>query len=121
MKFPDDTGVSPSKKAELLARLSRLHIVLANIEEQAVKGSGPGGQKMNKTMSGVLLRYQHEGVPFVIKWTRERQHSLNRFLALRELCDQVEERFSPDTSKRLQERERIRKQKDRNRRRNASD
>ena len=55
----------------------------------------------------------------MVKWQRERQHALNRFLALRELCDEVEVRVSPGTSERLQELARRRKQKDRVRRRNA--
>lgn len=117
MKFPDDAPVTPQKKHELRERLVRLGVSLGEISEQAVKGTGPGGQKVNKTQSGVLLRYDLAGELLVIKWTRERHHSLNRFLALRELCDEVEERVSPQTSARLAEIERARKQKDRARRR----
>ena len=58
MKFPDEANVSADKKAGLRERLVRFGIDLAAVEEQAVKGSGPGGQKMNKTSSGVLLRYR---------------------------------------------------------------
>ena len=43
-----------------------------------------------------------------------------RFLALRELVDQVEERVSPATSKRLKDAEKKRKQKARRRRRSKS-
>jgi len=120
VKFPDDAPVTPQKKDELRARLQRLAIDLAAIDEQAVKGGGPGGQKVNKTSSGVLLRYSHPGpapAPLVIKWTRERQRALNRFLALRELVDEVELRVSPETSARLAEHEKIRRQKQRRRRR----
>jgi protein subunit release factor B len=117
MKFPHDAPVTPVKKAELHERLLRLGVVLERIDEQAVKGTGPGGQKVNKTQSGVLLRYTLADELLVIKWTRERHHALNRFLALRELCDEVEVRVSPKTSARLAEIERARKQKDRTRRR----
>ena len=117
MKFPEDAPVTPEKRAALRRRLETLRIELSAIDEQAVKGSGPGGQKMNKTSSGVLLRYQLGDAQIVVKWQRERQHSLNRFLALRELCDEVEVRVSPGTSARLQEEARRRKQKDRSRRR----
>lgn len=117
MKFPDDAPVTPQKKQELRERLVRLGVNLGAISEQAVKGTGPGGQKVNKTQSGVLLRYVLAGELLVIKWTRERHHSLNRFLALRELCDEIEERVSPQTSARRAEIERARKQKDRTRRR----
>jgi len=117
MKFPQDAPVTPVKKTELRARLLRLGVVLEAIDEQAVKGTGPGGQKVNKTQSGVLLRYALADELLVIKWTRERHHALNRFLALRELCDEVEVRVSPKTSARLADIERARKQKDRTRRR----
>jgi protein subunit release factor B len=120
MKFPDDAPVTSPKKAELRERLLRLGIELAAVDEQAVKGTGPGGQKVNKTQSGVLLRYVLGEELLVIKWTRERQHSLNRFLALRELCDEVEVRVSPQTSARLAEIDRARKQKDRARRRHMA-
>lgn len=117
MKFPDDAPVTPPKKLELRERLVRLGVVLGDIVEQAVKGTGPGGQKVNKTQSGVLLRYTLGDELLVIKWTRERHHALNRFLALRELGEEVELRISPQTSARRAEIERARKQKDRTRRR----
>jgi protein subunit release factor B len=120
MKFPDEANVSADKKAQLKERLLRLGIDLPAVEEKAVKGTGPGGQKVNKTSSGVLLRYRLGEELLVIKWTRERQHSLNRFLALRELCDEIEARISPETSARVREIARIRKQKDRVRRRATS-
>lgn len=117
MKFPEDAPVTPAKREALRQRLATLNIDLAAVDEQAVKGSGPGGQKKNKTQSGVLLRYSLVDELLVVKWQRERQHSLNRYLALRELCDEVEVRVSPATSERLREAERRSKQKDRSRRR----
>lgn len=117
MRFPADAPVTPAKLESLRAQLARVHIALDKIDEQAVKGSGPGGQKVNKTASGVLLRYELNGETLVVKWTRERSHALNRFLALRELADEIELRVSPETSGRLNEIARIRKQKDRRRRR----
>lgn len=120
MKFPDDAPVSSDKRTALRERLLRLGIDLAAIDEQAVKGSGPGGQKKNKTASGVLLRYPLGETLIVVKWQRERQHALNRFLALRELCEEVEARISPETSPRLLAAARARKQKDRARRRAAT-
>ena len=58
MNFPSDTPVTPAKLAALRCRLARLGIALDRVDEQAVRCSGPGGQKANKTSSGVLLRYQ---------------------------------------------------------------
>lgn len=106
-----------AKLDALRQRIARLGVALERVDEQAVKAGGPGGQKVNKTASGVLLRYDLNGELLVVKWTRERQHALNRFLALRELVDEIELRVSPQTSERLKEQARIRKQKDRARRR----
>ena len=117
MRFPEDAPVTVVKRDELKARIARLGIDLALVDEQAIRGSGPGGQKVNKTSSGVLLRYTVREELIVVKWSRERHRSLNRFLALREMVDEVEERISPETSERLREIARIRKQKDRTRRR----
>src|SRR5437867_3809638 len=110
MKFPSDAPITPAKLDALRARIGRLNIALDRVDERAVKGSGPGGQKVNKTSSGVLLRYELPLTPspspaggegsttLVVKWTRERSRSLNRFLALRELVDEVEVHVSPETS-----------------------
>ncbi len=117
MRFPDDAPIGPAKREKLRARLGALGLDLAAVDEQAIRSSGPGGQKVNKTSSGVLLRYRLAEELLVVKWTRERQRSLNRFLALRELADEVELRVSPGTSERLREIERIRRRKDRTRRR----
>ena len=115
MRFPSDSPVTKKKLDELKERVARLKVDLNAVEEKVVKGGGPGGQKVNKTASGVQLRYEPHGI--TVKWTRERSRALNRFLALRELVDEVEAIVSPATSARLKDRARIRKQKDRRRRR----
>lgn len=117
MRFPSDAPVTPAKLESLRAQLARLNIPLDRIDEQAVKAGGPGGQKVNKTASGILLRYDLNGKLIVVKWTRERSHALNRFLALRELADEIELRVSPATSEKLKAIAKIRKQKDRRSRR----
>ena len=117
MKFPDDAPVTLEKRDGLKARIAQLGIDLARVDEQAIRGTGPGGQKVNKTSSGVLLRYTVQGELIVVKWARDRHRSLNRFLALREMVDEVEVRISPQTSARLHEIAKIRKQKDRAKRR----
>lgn len=109
MKFPTDAPVTPKKKAELLERIARLQVDLKVIEESFVRGSGPGGQKVNKTSSTVVLRYPP--LELVVRCSRERSQAINRFLALRELVDEIELRVSPETSERLKERDRIRRRK----------
>ena len=95
--------------------LYRLAIDLENVEEAFIRSGGPGGQKVNKTSSGVALRYQPLGI--MVKWTRERSQALNRFLALRELAAEAEAIVSPGTSPRAKEQAKVKKQKDRRRRR----
>jgi protein subunit release factor B len=115
VNFPSDAPVTPAKLEALRAQLVRLKVDLAQVDEDFVRTGGPGGQKRNKTESGVQLRYAP--LELVVKWARERSRALNRFLALRELADEIELRVSPETSPRLREQARIRKQKDRRRRR----
>lgn len=117
MNLNDLFPVSPAKVEALTAKLARLGIDLKNVEEQFTRGGGKGGQKVNKTSNAVILRYPPLGL--VVKVHRERQRSLNRFLALRELVDRIEVIVSPGTSVRLKEWERLRKQKDRRRRRSG--
>lgn len=110
-KFP----VSQGKIDELLRRIQGLGVDVKAIEEQFARGGGKGGQKINKTASAVILKYPP--LDLLVKAQRERQRSLNRFLALRELVDQIEMKISPGTSRRLKEMEKIRKQKARRARR----
>jgi len=115
MRFPSDSPVTRAKLDTLRERVERLGIDLNKIEENFIRAGGPGGQKVNKTSVGVQLKYPPHDI--IVKWTRERSRALNRFLALRELVDEVEVIVSPETSERLREQKRIRKQKDRRRRR----
>ncbi|OGR52916.1 MAG: hypothetical protein A2049_06685 [Elusimicrobia bacterium GWA2_62_23] len=101
--------MTPAKVAALRERIARLGVDLRLIDEQFTRGGGKGGQKINKTSNAVLLRYPALGL--VVRCQRERKRSLNRFLALRELVDEIEARISPETSERLAEIERIRRRK----------
>ncbi len=109
MKFPNDTPVTEKKKNQLRARIEDLKIDLAKVTEGFVRSSGPGGQKVNKTSSRVMLHYEPLGI--VVKWSTGRSRAMNRFFALRELVDEIEIRIRPETSKRLKEQERERQRK----------
>lgn len=111
MNFPELSDITPQKTEALRARIARLGVDLRQVEEQFVRGGGKGGQKINKTANAVLLKYPPLGL--VVRCQRERKRSLNRFLALRELVDEIEIRVSPETSERLKEIERIRRRKSR--------
>ncbi|HLY08050.1 MAG TPA: peptide chain release factor-like protein [Planctomycetota bacterium] len=115
MNLTEGFDVSPGKVALLLARVAALGIDPLVIDEQFVRGGGPGGSKINKTSNCVLLRYPPLGL--VVRCQRDRRRNVNRFLALRELVDQIEMRMAPAQSKRLQEMERKRRSKARSGRR----
>ncbi len=108
-------NVRPEKETQLLARMARLGIRESDLVEQFVKGSGAGGQKINKTSSCVYLLHRPSGIE--IKCQRERSQTMNRFLARRELCDRLEQKYLGAQSAKRQEVERIRRQKRRRSRR----
>ncbi|MFN0116977.1 MAG: peptide chain release factor family protein [Elusimicrobiota bacterium] len=115
MNLNELSVVSEGKRLALLEKIKTLKINPSDIEESFVRGSGKGGQKINKTASAVMLVYKPLGI--IVKMQRERERSVNRFLALRELVDEIELKISPETSPRLKEQNRIRRQKDRRHRR----
>ena len=115
MRFPADAPITPAKLDALRQRIEHLKVDMEQVEEQFIRAGGPGGQKTNKTSSGVRLSYPP--LELQVKWTRERSRALNRFLALRELVDEIELRVAPGESQRLKDRERKRKQKARRKRR----
>ena len=115
MNLNENFPVTPQKLAALKERILHLKINLNQVREQFIRGSGKGGQKINKTNNCVVLSYP--ALAISVRNQESRQRSLNRFLALRALVDKIEMLLSPETSQKLKEIERIRKQKDRARRR----
>lgn len=109
MNLGERFDVSPAKVAQLRARIARLGIDLALVEESFARGDGKGGQKINKTANCVRLRYPPLGL--AVRVQRDRRRTVNRFLALRGLVDEIELRVSPGTSERLREYERLRRRK----------
>lgn len=107
--------VRPSKEQDLAARLARLGVREEDLDERFIRGSGHGGQKINKTSSCVVLRHRPSGVE--VRCQAERSQALNRFLARRDLCAKLEERRDGAASARRQAQEKIRRQKRRRSRR----
>lgn len=107
--------ISAEKNDQLVERMARLGVREGDLVEKFVKGSGSGGQKINKTSSCVYLMHKPTG--FEVKCQRERSQALNRFLARRELCDKLEQKVLGVQSARQQEAEKIRRQKRRRSRR----
>lgn len=80
--------VSPEKQTALEERMAALGITEDSLLEKFVRGSGAGGQKINKTSNCVFLKHVPTGV--AIKCQIDRSREMNRFLARRELCEQLE-------------------------------
>ena len=81
-------SVSIEKENALKARMEKLGIRESDLEESFVRSSGPGGQKVNKTSTCVLLVHVPTGIK--VKAQTARSQVLNRFLARRILADRIE-------------------------------
>jgi len=107
--------VSTEKLTDLEQRMLALGITADTLVEKFVRGSGSGGQKINKTSSCVFLKHLPSGM--TIKCQADRSREMNRFLARRELCEGLEAIRDGKESERVQEIEKIRRQKRRRSRR----
>lgn len=74
--------------APLRARFVSLGVKPEEIEERFVRGTGAGGQKINKTSSTVWLRHAPSGVE--VRCQSERSQTTNRLLAWQELAGRLE-------------------------------
>lgn len=101
-------GVSMEKGNQLVVRMERLGIRESDLEESFIRGSGSGGQKINKTSSTVVIVHKPSGIE--VRCQRERSQAMNRFFARRDLCDRMEEKTLGEASKRQQAIEKIRRQ-----------
>jgi peptide chain release factor len=81
-------SVSPEKEKALKKRMEDLNVQECDFRETFIRSSGPGGQKVNKTSSCVLLVHLPTGL--AVKCQQERSQALNRFLARRLLLDRIE-------------------------------
>lgn len=102
--------VTPQKLHELAERMRALGIRDADLEEKFVRGSGKGGQKVNKTNNCVCLTHLPSGI--VVKCHREREREINRFLARRALCDEYDHRVNGAPSAYEKELQRARRRHD---------
>ena len=107
--------IGQDKREALKRRMVSLGILEDDLIERFIRGTGHGGQKINKTSSCVYLQHQPSGIE--IKCQAQRSREMNRFLARREICDRIEEIEKGRHSKRQQQIEKIRRQKRRKSRR----
>uniref|UniRef100_UPI00404A11F4 peptide chain release factor family protein n=1 Tax=Cephaloticoccus sp. TaxID=1985742 RepID=UPI00404A11F4 len=69
-------------------RMITLGLRVEDVDERFVKGTGAGGQKINKTSSTVWLRHRPSGVE--VRCQAGRSQAANREQAWGELCDKLE-------------------------------
>ena len=100
---------TPEKISSLERRMVTLGIEPSDLLEKFVRGSGAGGQKINKTSNCVFLKHLPSGI--AIKCQMERSREMNRFLARRELCDQMDAIANGKASSKSQAIEKLRRQK----------
>ncbi len=105
MSFPIDLPSPTLKLAEELGMKPE------DIEEQFTRGTGKGGQKMNKTSSTVWLKHLPSGIE--VKVQRHREQSKNRLSAWKLLILKVEEKVRGKESKHAQAIFKFKKQKQR--------
>ncbi|MAT46984.1 MAG: peptide chain release factor-like protein [Verrucomicrobiaceae bacterium] len=107
--------IGQDKRAALKRRMVDLGVLEDDLIERFIRGTGHGGQKINKTSSCVYLQHQPSGIE--IKCQAQRSREMNRFIARRELCERLEELAQGRKSERQQRIEKIRRQKRRRSRR----
>ena len=107
--------ISPETVDKIKARMALASVFEEDLEESFILGSGPGGQKVNKTASTVRLYHAPSGI--MVKCGLNRSREMNRWLARRELAEKILERTNAAASSRRQEVEKIRRQKRRRSRR----
>ncbi len=96
-------------EAPLRARFVSLGVRPEEVEERFVRGTGAGGQKINKTSSTVWLQHRPTGVE--VRCQRERNQTVNRRLAWTELADKLEWRRQEAANQARAARELARRQK----------
>lgn len=96
----------------LRKRMLKLGIREEELEESFIRGTGAGGQKINKTSSTVVLVHVPTGIE--VRCQRERSQSVNRLVARIELCDKLEAKLK---AAKLEVRSAVEKKKRQNRKR----
>ena len=103
--------IRPSKWDSLHQEMEKYQVFEDDLVEKFILGSGPGGQKINKTHSCVYIKHLPTG--FEVKCQKTRSREQNRFHARRELIEKIKEQIYHEETKRKKEVDKIRKQKKR--------
>lgn len=95
--------------AKTLLKARQLKVFPEDIEEKFIRGSGAGGQKINKTNSCVWLRHLPTG--FEVKVQEHRERAANRKTAYRMLINKIEDKVLGAKSERMKKVFKLQKQK----------
>ena len=108
-------ALRPETIQRIQSRMALAELADADIEETFVRGSGSGGQKINKTSSCVQLKHLLTGT--IVRCQETRSREANRWLAREMLAERLLEARESELSERRQAAEKIRRQKRRRSRR----
>lgn len=98
-------------KPDTLKKAKELNIKPEDIEEQFVRGSGHGGQKVNKTSSTVRLKHLPTGIE--VRCQKHREREKNRMSGYKLLINKIEELVRGEESEKAKKIHKLRKQKQR--------
>ena len=82
--------VSTGKVNALLARMAKLGVFEADLEESFIRSGGKGGQNVNKVSTAVRL--SHAPTKSEIKCSTHRTQGMNRYAARVLLCEKLEQK-----------------------------
>ena len=108
-------ALRPETIQRIQSRMAAAGLADADVEESFVRGSGSGGQKINKTSSCVQLKHVPTGT--IVRCQETRSREANRWLAREMLAERLLQARESALSARRQEEEKIRRQKRRRSRR----
>ena len=92
---------------DITIRLTKLGAPPSTIVEKFIQGSGPGGQKINKTSSCVYLKHLPTGIE--VKCQGDRSRDSNRQLARAELIRKLESLYRKAADEKKDAREKTRR------------
>lgn len=101
--------------SEVLKKAAKLKVLGEDVEEKFIRGSGAGGQKINRTANCVWLKHLPTGIE--VKCQRHRERERNRVLAYKLLVRKIETAVLGEKSEEMQKAFKLRKQKKRRSRR----
>ncbi|KAL4427553.1 hypothetical protein ABPG74_019509 [Tetrahymena malaccensis] len=88
-----------------------------DLEWKFVKGSGPGGQSVNKTSNNAVLIHKPTGIQ--VRSHASRELEKNKQYCLKQLSEKLDILINGENSKKMQKEEKKKKQQDRRKRKSA--